>query len=203
MRLTCRIYPIYVIPKDPSSVLTEILSEVRKDLEKRNRQKKKVVITGDFNAKHPYWGGNKTDEKRTIMLDWTYALNLNILNDGKKPTLIRHNGISYVDLTLVCNKTMAEHPEWLELGEEFCPSDHQFIILKISNTKPKNNRWKFSKADLTILNKVFQKETRNRRATVTGCNESMTTAYEKSTVRMKCKEGKKCLTGGQTTYKKK
>lgn len=98
LRRTCRIY------------VFGTASTSMNDLEKRNRKKNKLVITGDFNPKHHYWSENKTDEKGVTMLDWTYALDLNILNDRKKPTLINHNGISYVDVTIGCNKT--KQPEW-------------------------------------------------------------------------------------------
>lgn len=73
------------------------------------RIEKKVIVTGDFNAKHAYWGGNKTEQRKEL-LDWVYSLKLNILNDGHLPTLVRSTGSSYIDLTMCCDTTMMLTP---------------------------------------------------------------------------------------------
>ena len=57
-----------------------------------------------------------------------------IMNYGKKPTLVRSQGISFVDLTIVSEKIFTEDTEWKVLSGETL-SDHKYIKMAISNSK--------------------------------------------------------------------
>lgn len=60
-----------------------------------------VVVCGDFNAKNKLWGGEVTDWKGEYLLTAATAVGMVTLNDGVHPTLVRANGQSFIDLTLV------------------------------------------------------------------------------------------------------
>lgn len=79
-------------------------------------------------------GRNRRGE---LLLDLAQSLNLNILNDGKYPTLIRHNGSSYIDVTMVNEEAAKRKPVWKVLTNEPSSSDHNFILIKISDKKRK------------------------------------------------------------------
>lgn len=88
-----------------------------------------VVICGDFNAKNSLWGGTVTDYRGEILLSAAAALGLSALNDGAHPTLVRTNGHSFVDLTLVSQELVGA--SWRVLHDEESLSDHLFVLTEI------------------------------------------------------------------------
>lgn len=78
----------------------------------------KTILTRDFNAKTPVWGGQMRDARGELLLEFAQSLNLNILNNGKTFTLTRPNGCSYVDITMISGSKMNNHIEWSVLEDE-------------------------------------------------------------------------------------
>lgn len=88
-----------------------------------------VVVCGDFNAKNKLWGGEVTDWKGEYLLTAATALGMVTLNDGVHPTLVRANGQSFIDLTLVSQELTGS--SWQVLHAEESLSDHQPILVQI------------------------------------------------------------------------
>lgn len=87
-----------------------------------------VVMCGDFNAKNKLWGGEVTDWKGHL-LNAANAVGMVKLNDGVHPTLVRANGQSFIDLTLVSQELAGS--SWQVLHGEESLSDHQPILVEI------------------------------------------------------------------------
>lgn len=122
----CTLYSVYISPNSGIEVFAESLDELRLAVQTSSKE---LVIAGDFNAKNTYWGGERTDGRGTLLLEWAYALNLNVLNDGTLPTLVRTNGTSYIDLTMATEGMMVPDPVWQVLAEESL-SDHRYVLAK-------------------------------------------------------------------------
>jgi hypothetical protein len=185
------IYNTYISPnKCTPQEFERHLEDIGQDM-RRLTKEKSIIITGDFNAKHPIWGGNVKNKKGEILLDWAYSLNMNILNDGLKPTCIRPNGTSYIDITLVCDKIMWRNPTWKVLEEESM-SDHRFTGTKIpSNNKKPNVKYISGKTDSVILRKAFKELTEGKNIDEMECERALTQAYRKSTPKIKSDENLK------------
>jgi hypothetical protein len=99
-----------------------------------NRQK--CIIGGDFNAKHPYWKNDYTNEAGKSLKKWTdedgYLLDINHLTTFY-PTRER----SYIDFFLVSNRIAIEyrdnHPLYLKIVPSF--SDHAAVELIVLDSK--------------------------------------------------------------------
>lgn len=91
--------------------------------------RKKVIIGGDLNAKSHRWSSPVTNSRADITEELIDTCNLHLLNNGNKPTCVRHNGSSFVDITLTSENIIAEN--WEVLDEEECHSDHRYIQFTI------------------------------------------------------------------------
>jgi hypothetical protein len=142
---------------------------------------KQLVITGDLNAKHPTWGGNKTNKKGICLLEWMTSLSLTILNDGKKPTCIRHNGTSYIDVTLV-NESSLPQSSW-EVLEDETMSDHCFTMTRLRNKTCRIHMYIYGATYYCLLNKVFKEYADEPSAEK--CKRAIEIAYKKSTPKIR------------------
>lgn len=55
------------------------------------------------------------------------ANNLHVMNDGRKPTLIRHNGVSYIEISMISEEHVTRGTDWEVIDSEDSLSDHQYI----------------------------------------------------------------------------
>lgn len=62
-------------------------------------KKKRVVICGDFNARSLTWDPTLTNYRGELVEEWAASCELRLLNIGREPTCIRHQGMSVVDLS--------------------------------------------------------------------------------------------------------
>jgi hypothetical protein len=84
---------VYISPNCQYTLFVDYLYELQSDLKKTKINKKGNVISGDFNAENTLWEGMVTDLRGTVMLEWAYSMELTVINDGKKPTLIARTNV--------------------------------------------------------------------------------------------------------------
>ena len=87
-------------------------------------------------------------------MDWTNALQLDILNDGKKPTLVRKSGISYIDITMVGDGVDKTKVAWGVLDEVML-SDHRYLQMEFESRKNQKTRWIYGNTDYSKLGEGF------------------------------------------------
>lgn len=95
------------------------------------------IVMGDINAKSPMWGSPISDKRGKYWEEWVAALNLNILNDGKKPTFVRGQTKSHIDITCTTEKLSRQVVKWEVLDEETL-THHQYILVEIATRLRKN-----------------------------------------------------------------
>lgn len=88
----------YYSPNGSLSGLEEMLEDIEAVV--RPRMSGPVIVAGDLNAKSGAWGSLVTNEFGRTVADWTDAMGLIVLNEGCKPTCVRPNGSSVIDITL-------------------------------------------------------------------------------------------------------
>jgi hypothetical protein len=148
---------------------------------------KRLILTGDFNAKHPTWGGTLTNRKGACLLEWVTSLDLNILNDGRKPTCVRHNGSSYIDVTFVNEKAFPQST-WERLEHESM-SDHCYTITRLKSIKRQKCYYVYGATNYELLNSVFTENALT--LCVESCEKAIETAYKKSTPKVRSEPGGK------------
>lgn len=68
------------------------------------------------------------------LYEWMETNKLTVINDGLKPTLIRHNAASYIDLTIINDKTTNAKIRW-EVRDEETMSDHGYVLTTLEEKK--------------------------------------------------------------------
>ncbi|KAH9371626.1 hypothetical protein HPB48_011679 [Haemaphysalis longicornis] len=112
---------------------------------------KHFLITGDFNAKNPLWGGSIADRRGDEVISFINANSLNILNNSWSiPTLETVNGKSWIDLSLAFIELTTEINKW-EVLEQHSNSDHKYIMINIFKTEKQKERRLTKKGKLNIL----------------------------------------------------
>ena len=71
-----------------------------------------VAIAGDFNAWAVEWGSKDTKKRGQTLLEGFSVLGLTLLNDGEKPTFVRGEAISMIDLTFVSSGLLKGNICW-------------------------------------------------------------------------------------------
>ncbi len=184
----CFIYSVYISPNCKFEEFISHLDALKDEITKNGG---KSIVTGDFNAKNTYWGGRQTDRRGRTLLEWAYALELIILNDGIKPTLVRKNGVSYIDMTMVSPSLVPKVTNWEVLDVEAL-SDHRYVITNMKNTlPPREKRWILGKTDTVkyalLLSNRIKKEGQNK--DVTTITKFMQESYREATPNTKTRKG--------------
>lgn len=120
------LYSCYISPNIDINSFEAILNEIMNDVQNTGDE---VIITGDFNAKSSLWGSPHTDSRGEKIGDWTNVLNLIIQNDGR-PTFVRGQSVSHIDLSLTTSKISRKVGGW-EILEEDSMSLHKYIIFNL------------------------------------------------------------------------
>lgn len=113
----------YISPNSEIAFCSEVLDKVADEI----RTPKPVVVVGDFNAKNPAWGGEISNLRGDVLLEFVNRMDLDIINDGRKPTVCRVQGCSYVDLTITNGRASNILRRWEVLDAEVL-SDHAPIL---------------------------------------------------------------------------
>lgn len=100
-------------------------------LERFARRYGRLIIAGDLNAKHQFYGCSRTDERGDVLFDFVERNNLWVCNDPSQPT--RHDfttGVGQVlDYFIISNPVIREFAECF-VGDD-ASSDHWPVHLKL------------------------------------------------------------------------
>ncbi|XP_020296455.1 uncharacterized protein LOC109861289 [Pseudomyrmex gracilis] len=118
------------------------------------KQHTHVAIAGDFNSWATDWGSKATNARGKALLEAMSTLDVVLLNSGNKPTVVRGEASSIVDLTFVSSSLVKGSHSW-EVTDIYIASDHCAILWKVStgqNTRRVNSKtnqigWKVSSFD--------------------------------------------------------
>lgn len=80
-----------------------------------------------------------TCRRGEYLLKWAADTGVKILNEGNEPTLIRKNGTSYIDMTMITDGGRTPTPLWQVLSEETL-SDRRYVLTEFSNGRPTRKR---------------------------------------------------------------
>lgn len=180
------IYSVYISPNCPLEEYLSQLTGLQQDLQLAKSARKEIIVTGDFNAKNSFWGGCVTDRRGEILHEMALSMDLTFLNDGETPTLVRHNGVSFIDVTMVSEEVLRRNPSWSVLIEEPSMSDHNFVLLTVRGDLRNKTRYRFGCTNLNRMVTIFGNECEGRDIDVQTCRELLKSAYNKSTPRVRC-----------------
>lgn len=113
------------------------------------------VLMGDLNAKSIHWGSPITDPRGDYLTDWMASLDMIVNNKGNKPTFIRGNTKSYIDVTSSSRGLARDITNWeiIDTGKE----DHQYIYFEIN--KNIKNKKPIEKTTVKVDWDTFKKKT--------------------------------------------
>lgn len=145
------IFSCYFSPSSPDAIFSSDIDTLSEELRKC---RKNVLVAGDFNAKSPIWGADRTDRRGDILADAFSCLGLICLNKGNAPTFERHLSKSILDVTF-CSRHIARSTlSWRVLDEETL-SDHRCLALHLANfssrSPPPQRGWIINTAGLDRL----------------------------------------------------
>lgn len=121
------IFACYISPNASFETFSNFINGLRQ----ATRQHRYSVIVGDFNSKHRVWGSKRSEKRANLILEWAASEMLTIHNDGLKPTFVRKNQTSYIDLTLSSATAAPLICGWAILDELESKSDHNYMIMDI------------------------------------------------------------------------
>lgn len=137
----CKIYGIHVYScyARPSASIEEFEVYMLK-LVTDARNRRPLLIAGDFNAWATDWGSRETNERGKILLSAFISLDLVLLNVGETPTFCRGNASSIIDLTFV-SESLVRGMSW-KVSNEYTGSDHQAIYYEINKRTLNSTKWR-------------------------------------------------------------
>lgn len=123
----------YISPNESIETYEEFLDELDTYIQDATED---VLICEDFNSKAILWGCKYNCPRGDHLLYWISSRDMIRCNVGNKPTCIRHQGTSIIDLTW-CNSTLKPCIENWSVLEEETLSDHVYIYFDINYNKEK------------------------------------------------------------------
>ncbi|XP_015119319.1 uncharacterized protein LOC107042686 [Diachasma alloeum] len=113
------------------------------------------AVAGDFNSWAVDWGSRYTNVRGRALPEAMSTIDVVLLNSGEKPTFMRGEASSIVDLTFVSSALVRGNYSW-EVADVYTASDHCAILWEVSTVQrigeacPKTNTigWKVSNFDL-------------------------------------------------------
>ncbi len=126
---------IVVVSAYMDSSLTHIEETLIQAVEfAQTRANKHCVIGCDSNSQSTLWGNKKSNYREGLVLDFVVEQSLEIANSGSKPTFVRSNTESVIDLTLHSNGV--EICDW-EVSDDDMLSDHRLISFQVRKSQKK------------------------------------------------------------------
>lgn len=150
---------IYASPSLDLITFNSLLDELSETISHRTN---KIIIGGDFNAKAGLWGMKFTDKKGLNLTRWAAERDLRIVNCGDRPTCVRPQGSSIVDLTWISPDLGRFIRNWKVEENIESLSDHLYISYELSlknlpsaSKKPLSRLWNHKKFDEDLFNAVL------------------------------------------------
>lgn len=120
--------------------------------------RKKTIICGDFNCRSSVWGSSNTNRKGTILAEWMAEQGMALANVGNRPTCVRPQGSSIVDLTWTSQDLAGRIHNWRVLDGENM-SDHRYVFFhlreestpSVQGRGPPLPRWNLKKFDAELF----------------------------------------------------
>ncbi|KAI5747429.1 hypothetical protein M8J77_014440 [Diaphorina citri] len=143
-----QIFSCYISPNVPLPVFVKFLDGLK--LAIRASKCTKYVVGGDFNSKSFYWNARKEDDRGTILSEWAAEMDLEIVNRGNKPTFVRGESNSIIDITMCSQNLWRKITDWRVTDDETM-SHHQYIfytLMRENGQEPTeieaSNTWKYN-----------------------------------------------------------
>lgn len=118
----------------------------------------KVIIGGDFNAKACLWGSNVTDKRGLLLTRWAAERDFRIANLREKPTCIRPQRCSIIDLTWTSPDLTRFIRDWRVEDEAESLSDHLYVSFSLcfensstSLRRPLQRIWSCKRFDVDLF----------------------------------------------------
>lgn len=128
------IYGCYFSPNRELEEFEVYLNRLREDM-RRNRVGR-IVIGGDFNAKNTRWGAPSSDVRGILMGEWCEECNVELVNEGGKPTFVRGDSGTHIDVTMCSISMIGRVTDW-SVSEEENLSYHRNILYTVNLTLKK------------------------------------------------------------------
>ena len=127
-----------------------------------------------------------TDTRGVALLEWIHSLDLNLLNDGKVPTLVRSTGKSYVDITAVSEEIMREVTEWKVLDRESLSGHKQIKLVLAETQRSKKGAWRYGRTDIVKFREMLKRNMEESKypKDVDSCSKIMEKARQESTCKI-------------------
>ncbi|XP_050452136.1 uncharacterized protein LOC126851840 [Cataglyphis hispanica] len=123
---------IYAPPSLDLRSFNSLLDELSESISHRVN---KIIIGGDFNyylTKARLWGAGSTDKRGLNLTRWAAKRDFRIMNQGDRPTCVRPQGFSIVDLTWTSLDLFRFTRNWQVEEKVESLSDHLYISFELS-----------------------------------------------------------------------
>lgn len=123
----------------------------------------RTIITGDFNAHHPWWNSSRAPRNADSVITFARRLDLDLINVPDTPTYVLRNGqgTSVLDLTFITTDLHKYVDDWCVDEEALTGSDHlpvRFTIISENSRtveSPMKPRLNWSKTDWDLFNNTL------------------------------------------------
>lgn len=153
-------YSCYMPPSMSQQDFEEVVDRLVGDAKDRSP----IAIAGDFNAWAVEWGSKETKKRGQVLLEAFSALDITLLNDGDKPTFVRGEASSMIDLTFISSGLAKGSTCW-KVTDICTQSDHCAIIWSVPRHQRSMRRqpkksigWKTSTFDADTLSVCIEGE---------------------------------------------
>ncbi|CAH2097098.1 unnamed protein product [Euphydryas editha] len=123
-------YSCYALPSLTLDEFKNLVDHLTEDA----KQYTPIAIAGDFNAWAVDWGSKETNARGKILLESMSSLDVVLLNSGDKPTFVRGEANSIVDLTFVSSSLVKGKCSW-KVMDTYTASDHCALLWEVSSEK--------------------------------------------------------------------
>lgn len=114
---------VYISPSTSIGDYEVILSSLAVQVEEFGSRR--FVLMGDFNAKSPLWGSDRTDPRGSAVVDFLGRLDLIPVRSEGSYTFERNGHRSLIDIAL-CGRSV--HVSSSKILQEFSASDHLYVL---------------------------------------------------------------------------
>lgn len=99
-------------------------------MEEALRWEMPCIIAGDINAKSGMWGSPTTDARGEMWEELMSTLGLMAVNQGTKPTFVRGQSRSFIDVTLATEQIASKIKNWRVLDRDTM-TNHKYITYSV------------------------------------------------------------------------